>query len=219
MKDKNLKGLHPELSCSQCSVALHSWKSSQLKFSVCKTGGSKGQVILFEWENSLLSPKGAGGKQQVETWRPLARGRERPLCPPWLCCSVFRVRSPYSWTVCYPFTSGGLGFSRGSEDFKGRVVNTTDSSFWYLQKGWRHLLVLGIRRHSCGRHTARGTRTFRWKTGLLRTENFSETDLPRSGANSDPLPTGFLRSLISDGSCRGFKISLDLILFHFKRPL
>ena len=175
-KDKNLKGLHPGLLFSQRSVALHPWKSSQLKFSICKTGGSKGQVILFEWENSLLSPKGPGWKQQVEAWHALPRGRES-TCVFWAACvlrgsaAASSVRSLYSWTVCYPFTSGMLGFSRGSEDFKGRVVNTTDSLLM-SREGFQTPSHSWYKNTLLWSDAARGMRTLRWSTGVLWTENF-----------------------------------------------
>ena len=177
-KDKNLKGLHPGLLLSQHSVALHPWKSSQLKFSICKTGGSKGQVILFEWENSLLSPKGPGWKQQVEAWHALPRGRERTLCvlgsvcSPWLCCSDFSEESvlvdrllPFHLWNAWLF-QGIRGLQRESGKHNRLQFLMSQEGFQTPSRSWYKNTLLS------GSDAVQGMRTLRWSTGVLWTENF-----------------------------------------------
>lgn len=90
---------------------------------------------------------------------------------------------------------------QGSEHFKGRAANKRGSHFLGLRKERGF-----VDEHTLVSHAAQDARACRMRGSSFR-PIISEEDRPVviKGAYSALLPNGFLRSLISDRSCQGFK--------------
>lgn len=112
------------------------------------------------------------------------------------------VASARPGRVC-ALTSGTLAFLGRLEDSTGSVGDQIGLSFWRRSEDKYFVLE-----HAPFRNAVRNTRTCGRRGGCFRLV-ISKRDKPMviNGAYSNLLPTRFLRSLISDESCRGFQMS------------